>query len=54
VILEDRVSGVTQTIPATAVFVLIGAEPRTQWLPDGIERDRLDRDPSRHDYLRGN
>ena len=32
-------SGVTETVPATAVFVLIGAEPRTQWLPDGIERD---------------
>jgi len=37
--LQDRVSGVTETVPATAVFVLIGAEPRTQWLPDGIERD---------------
>jgi thioredoxin reductase (NADPH) len=39
-ILKDRVSGVTQTVPATAVFVLIGAEPRTQWLPDDLQRDR--------------
>jgi len=38
--LRDQVSGVTQTVPATAVFVLIGAEPRTQWLPDKIVRDQ--------------
>jgi thioredoxin reductase (NADPH) len=38
--LQDRVSGVTQTVPATAVFVLIGAEPRTQWLPGQIVLDR--------------
>jgi thioredoxin reductase (NADPH) len=30
----------TETVPAAAVFVLIGAEPRTRWLPDDIERDR--------------
>jgi thioredoxin reductase (NADPH) len=39
-VLGDRVSGVTETVPATALFVLIGAEPRTQWLPDDIARDR--------------
>jgi thioredoxin reductase (NADPH) len=38
--LRDRASGATQTVPAAAVFVLIGAEPRTQWLPAEIERDR--------------
>jgi thioredoxin reductase (NADPH) len=38
--LQDRRSGTTQTVPATAVFVLIGAEPRTRWLPDSIVRDR--------------
>ncbi len=26
-------------VPATSLFVFIGAEPRTQWLPPGIERD---------------
>jgi thioredoxin reductase (NADPH) len=36
----DQTSGVTETVPAAAVFVLIGAEPRTQWLPDDIKRDR--------------
>jgi thioredoxin reductase (NADPH) len=38
--LQDRLSGTTETVPAAAVFVLIGAEPRTQWLPDSIVRDR--------------
>ena len=38
--LQDRRSGMTQTVPATAVFVLIGAEPRTHWLPGSIVRDR--------------
>jgi thioredoxin reductase (NADPH) len=28
-----------ETVPADAVFILIGAEPRTEWLPDEIERD---------------
>jgi len=38
--IQDQMSGVTQTVPAAALFVLIGAEPRTQWLPDDIKRDR--------------
>jgi thioredoxin reductase (NADPH) len=38
--LRDGQSGTTETVPASAVFVLIGAEPRTQWLPDDVERDR--------------
>ena len=38
--LQDRRSGMTQTVPATAVFVLIGAEPRTRWLPGSVVRDR--------------
>jgi thioredoxin reductase (NADPH) len=37
---QDRVSGTTETIPATAMFVLIGAEPHTRWLPDHIARDQ--------------
>ena len=28
-------------VPADAVFVLIGAEPRTAWLPEAIARDDL-------------
>jgi len=38
--LRDEQTGGTETVPAAAVFVLIGAAPRTQWLPDDIERDR--------------
>jgi thioredoxin reductase (NADPH) len=35
----DLDSGATETVPASALFVLIGAEPRTQWLPDTVRRD---------------
>jgi thioredoxin reductase (NADPH) len=38
--LRDEQTGETEDVPAAAVFVLIGAEPRTQWLPENIERDR--------------
>ncbi len=37
-VLEDS-SGVRETVPAAALFVLIGAEPRTAWLADVLERD---------------
>lgn len=39
-VLEDLESGRTETVPAAALFVLIGAEPRTEWLPGEILRDR--------------
>jgi thioredoxin reductase (NADPH) len=38
--IQDRVCGVTETVPAAALFVLIGAEPHTRWLPDDVKRDR--------------
>jgi thioredoxin reductase (NADPH) len=37
--LRDRHTGATRTVPASAVFVLIGAEPRTDWLEGVVERD---------------
>ncbi|HYN18244.1 MAG TPA: NAD(P)/FAD-dependent oxidoreductase, partial [Actinomycetes bacterium] len=37
--LRDRQTGATRTVPASAVFVLIGAEPRTDWLEGVVERD---------------
>jgi thioredoxin reductase (NADPH) len=37
--LEDVRSGHREQVPAAAVFVMIGAEPRTQWLPDLIHVD---------------
>ncbi len=40
VTLTDLESGAAETVEAAALFVLIGAEPRTQWLPDAVRRDR--------------
>jgi len=40
-VLEDRRSGARLSVPADAVFVLIGAEPRTEWLEGSVARDRL-------------
>ena len=37
--LTDLESGAAETVDAVALFVLIGAEPRTQWLPDAVRRD---------------
>jgi thioredoxin reductase (NADPH) len=39
-VLKDLGSGSTEVVPATALFVLIGAEPHTGWLPEEIERDK--------------
>jgi thioredoxin reductase (NADPH) len=37
--LRDTVSGHTEAVPAAAVFIQIGAEPYTAWLPREIRRD---------------
>jgi thioredoxin reductase (NADPH) len=37
--LRHRISGATETVPAAALFVMIGAEPRATWLPGAIDRD---------------
>jgi thioredoxin reductase (NADPH) len=39
-VLKDLESERTETVPAAALFVLIGAEPRTGWLPKEIVRDQ--------------
>jgi thioredoxin reductase (NADPH) len=38
-IIRDRLLGSTEAVPAMAVFILIGAAPRTAWLPSELERD---------------
>ena len=38
--LRDNRTGATRSVAASALFVLIGAEPRTDWLPGAIQRDR--------------
>jgi thioredoxin reductase (NADPH) len=37
--LRDRHTGSTRTVPTSAMFILIGAEPRTDWLDGVVERD---------------
>ena len=37
--LEDTVSGERERLPAVAVFIMIGAEPRTEWLRNRIHLD---------------
>ena len=39
-VLTDTVSGARRSVPADALFVLIGAQPRTQWLAGTLARDR--------------
>ena len=39
-VLEDTVSGARRTVPADALFVLIGSQPRTEWLGEAVARDR--------------
>jgi thioredoxin reductase (NADPH) len=38
--LRDKRSGQTPQVPAGALFVLIGAQPMTQWLPEQVGRDQ--------------
>jgi thioredoxin reductase (NADPH) len=38
--LHDDVTGATETVPAGALFVLIGATPHTEWLAGVLRRDR--------------
>ena len=39
-LIRDRDSGQTETVPAAGLFILIGAEPFTGWLPGAIARDQ--------------
>ena len=38
-VLRDRPSGAEETVDAGALFIMIGAHPRTEWLPPEIVRD---------------
>jgi thioredoxin reductase (NADPH) len=50
-VLKDSLSGLTETVPAAALFVLIGARPHTDWLPQEIERDQWGFIPTGQDLL---
>lgn len=41
VILRDRTTGAEEPIRANGLFVMIGAQPRTDWLPGTVARDRF-------------
>jgi thioredoxin reductase (NADPH) len=38
-LLRDRDTGQTEPMPAAGLFILIGAQPFTGWLPEAIKRD---------------
>ena len=40
VVVSDRTTGERRTIAADGLFVMIGAEPHTSWLPESVARDR--------------
>ena len=37
--IADGTDDTVEQVPAAALFLMIGAEPHTQWLPDAIARD---------------
>jgi thioredoxin reductase (NADPH) len=39
-VLRDRHTGRDETVPAAALFVMIGATPHADWLPDDVLRDQ--------------
>jgi thioredoxin reductase len=39
-VLRDTASGALRSVPADALFVLIGSQPRTQWLGQCVARDQ--------------
>ena len=39
-VLQDTASGARRSAPADALFVLIGSQPRTQWLGEAVARDQ--------------
>ena len=38
-VVREKTTGATETVPAVALFVLIGATPHTAWLPEQVTRD---------------
>lgn len=41
VTVRDRESGAAESIRANGLFVMIGAQPRTDWMPAEVQRDRF-------------
>jgi thioredoxin reductase (NADPH) len=49
---HDNMTGTTETLPAAALFILIGAEPHTDWLAATVQRDERGFLLTGHDLLR--
>jgi thioredoxin reductase (NADPH) len=49
--LRDQRTGDTEAVPATALYVLIGARPNSDWLPDTVARDDYGYVPTDVDIL---
>jgi thioredoxin reductase (NADPH) len=41
VTVRDRITGVEESLQVDGLFLMIGAQPRTDWLPDSLGRDRF-------------
>ena len=39
-VLEDRQTGARRAVPADGLFILIGSQPRTDWLSESVARDQ--------------
>jgi thioredoxin reductase (NADPH) len=52
VTLRDRGTGATEDLPAAGLWVLIGAEPCTEWLAGAVQRDDRGYIVTGHDLLR--
>lgn len=39
VVIRDRATGREEKLPTDGLFVMIGAQPRTDWLPESVTRD---------------
>ncbi|MBI5668355.1 MAG: FAD-dependent oxidoreductase [Chloroflexi bacterium] len=51
-VLHDSAADTTETVEADALFVLIGAQPHTDWLPPGIIRNKQGFILTGHDLIR--
>jgi thioredoxin reductase (NADPH) len=49
---HDNMTGTTEKLPAAALFILIGAEPHTDWLAATVQRDERGFLLTGHDLLR--
>jgi thioredoxin reductase (NADPH) len=52
VTIRNRVSGAAERLRASALFVLIGADPHTDWLKGCVERDPQGYIPTGSDLVR--